>query len=277
MNDTSDLQTKMLRVLLLLMALVAVASVGVHLAIQGRLDTVPTTAAPTSMYALLSLQTWLQAALVGGLMVLIGYFVLLPVARRVEESRKEIEEKEAALDHARRHDSLTGFLDRSSFEQLLEHTGAVGRRHNHAVGLLRIRMTGVRDARSKLDFAAIDSLVSAVALRIGETIRAADRPARLGDAEFAILIPKIKSVDGLGRLAERLIEELGEIVGEERQQTVGFAIGIAVAWPTENAAVEDLLARSAEALEESRNDDGSAWRFHPTAVQGMSDGLAATG
>ncbi|HUF57852.1 MAG TPA: GGDEF domain-containing protein [Thermohalobaculum sp.] len=276
MNDKSDLQIRILRMLLVLMAVVAVTSGGVHLAVQSRLDAVPAAAAP-SMYALLNLQTWLQAALVGGLLVLIGYFVLLPVARRVDESRKEAAQQEAALEHARSHDNLTGFLDGPSFEQLLEHTGAVGRRHNHAVGLLRLRMTGVRGSKSRLDFGAADELVTTVARRIGETIRAADRPARLGDAEFAILVPKVKSVDGLGRLAERLIEDLNEAIGEERQQTVGFAIGIAVAWPTENAAVDDLLARSVEALEESRGADGSAWRYHPSAVQGMSDRMAATG
>ena len=276
MADKTDAQIRLLRMLILLLMLVAVASAAVHFAIQGRLDSVPAVNAP-SMYALLSVQTWLQATIVGGLLVLIGYFVLLPVARRIDENERALREKEAALDHARRHDQLTGFPDRRTFEQLLEHSTEVGRRHNHAVGLLRIRLTGLRSARSQGDFSAADALVAAVAGRIADTIRAADQPARLGDHEFALVVSRIKSVDGLGRLAERLIEEIGETIGEDSQKSgVGCLIGIAVAWPSEREPAGALLERSAEALEEASGPDGSAWRYHASAIQGMTRGLRAT-
>lgn len=275
MAEKADLQGRLLRLLVLILAFVAVASAVVHFSIQSRLDAVPASEAP-SMYALLSVQTWLQAALIGGLLVLIGYFVILPVARRVERSQAELAEKEAALAHARSHDKLTGFLDRENFEMLLEHSCAVGDRHDRALGLLRIGLSGVPGDGGRVDYAVTDTLMAATAKSIERTIRAADRPARLGEAEFAVLVSEVRTVEGLGRLAERLLEEIKtgrHSAGLPAEVTC--AIGVAASWPHEENFAETLMRRSQAALVEAAAAGGDAWRYDPATLRSVQERMSA--
>jgi diguanylate cyclase (GGDEF)-like protein len=155
---------------------------------------------------------------------------------KADELEKIVAERTAELVHAALHDKLTGLPNRALLRDRI--TVAIERRkraadYNFAVFFLDFdRFKTVNDS---LGHEAGDELLKAISGRLTKALRSSDsvcRPdsstaARLGGDEFVLLAEDLKNVEDCARVAERLLQVLGEpyeLMGHKITSTASIGI-----------------------------------------------------
>jgi diguanylate cyclase (GGDEF)-like protein len=183
-------------------------------------------------------------------MFIVGIAMTVFGVRRYQDLSSEIKARTAAERDARelaRHDPLTGLPNRRFFEEKLdEHLGAVGVTHQMAVLLLDL--DGFKAVNDTYGNTAGDKALSEVSRRVLAVLCADTFLARIGGDEFAIIKPKIESLDDPTNLARRIAAAVAEpFVIDGVTAEFGVGIGIAVA-PNDGTVPKELIRRADRAL-----------------------------
>jgi diguanylate cyclase (GGDEF)-like protein/PAS domain S-box-containing protein len=132
---------------------------------------------------------------------------------------QDVSERRRLEDQMRRladHDPLTGLRNRRLFLHDLHLQVARSRRYGEVSGLMVIDLDGLGEINSEHGREASDEALRAVARALLRRLRQTDLVARVGAAEFAVLLPHIDA-EGAGVVAEglqRVIPACGVDVGD---------------------------------------------------------------
>ncbi len=155
------------------------------------------------------------------------------------------------------HDSLTGLVDRRSFNHRLGWMLAAGARQAERPALLIVDLDRLKPVNDLFGRRTGDALLCLVAGRLRATLRDGDLLGRIGGDQFAVALPT-------GSAAEALAERLVDIVGrpylvQGKAVTVGASIGVAIA----DAGLEaDELIRHADlALRHAKAGGGRSFQM----------------
>jgi len=129
-------------------------------------------------------------------------------------------------------DGLTGLRNRQRFFEDLRREFAASRRYDSPLSLILLDVDGLRTVNETRGYDAGDRLLLALAELLMTRLRVTDIAARIGDDDFAIILPRTPQ-EGAERLAQRIAEALGDWV----------AIGIGAAVPSVGSGSE-LLDRA---------------------------------
>ncbi len=135
---------------------------------------------------------------------------------------------------ARNHDALTKLPNRVMFLDRLEYLFRRLRRDpDFGFAVLFIDLDRFKNVNDSLGHAAGDALLVDIARRLEQCVRGVDIVARLGGDEFTVVLDAAREPDGAVRVAQRIIDELGQpFTVEGRQVFTGASIGIALAAPS---------------------------------------------
>ncbi len=160
-----------------------------------------------------------------------------------------------------RHDSLTGLPNRTVFREALGQACA----QPVPFALMCLDLDGFKSVNDTLGHAAGDSLLVAVAKRLGGCLREGDMVGRLGGDEFAVL-QRHGNAQNAGALARRLVEHIGEPyrIGNV-PASIGLSIGIALCEHVGNEP-EALLRGADLALYQSKSEGRGTWHFFEPAM-----------
>jgi diguanylate cyclase (GGDEF)-like protein len=183
--------------------------------------------------------------------------------RRVRELAVEMKARRSAELEAKnlsRHDPLTGLPNRRFFvEMLAEVLLTTTPDSRSAVLMLDLdRFKSINDAYGH---AVGDQVLIEFAQRISAIMRAGAALIRVGGDEFAVIAPKIVSLDGLTALARRITAAVAEpfLIGPI-STSVGVGIGIAIA-PSDGMNPELLVQRADRALYRAKAEGHSRIHF----------------
>ncbi|MGY6501727.1 MAG: sensor domain-containing diguanylate cyclase [Acidimicrobiales bacterium] len=112
------------------------------------------------------------------------------------------------LQERAERDGLTGVLNRSGWNKVLERESARCRRYGHGAAVVVVDLDGLKQANDAEGHASGDAILVDLAEALRATSRAGDAVARLGGDEFALLAVET-SPGAAEELADRLREELG--------------------------------------------------------------------
>jgi diguanylate cyclase (GGDEF)-like protein len=183
--------------------------------------------------------------------------------RRYQDVSQEIKARISAELEARdlaRHDPLTGLPNRRFFaEKLDEYLRRASDTQRLAV--LMLDLDGFKTVNDTHGHAAGDKVLSEFAQRIAVLLRADSVLARIGGDEFAIIMPKIASLDDPTNLARRIAAAVSEpFVTDNSTAECGVSVGIAIA-PNDGTDLDELVRRADRALYRAKGAGPSSVRF----------------
>ncbi|GIF19251.1 diguanylate cyclase (GGDEF)-like protein [Actinoplanes tereljensis] len=166
------------------------------------------------------------------------------------------------------HDPLTGVLNRASLladgDRMLR-----GLERDRHVALLLLDVNGFREVNGTLGHRCGDEVLGLIAERLGELSRESELVARVGDDEFALLIPTIATLTDSATplretpsplpLAVRRARELGEHIGQPMEiagvrLAVEIAVGVVVARAGQ-VELAEMVRRASLALDQAKQQE----------------------
>jgi len=176
------------------------------------------------------------------------------------EDITERQRAEAEVAFLARHDVLTGLPNRSVLQEFIERALPEAARGAH-FAVLFLDLDRFKAVNDTLGHGAGDMLLKQVAARLRETVRQTDTIARFGGDEFVIMQPLVELPDGAMRLAQRIIEVVGDpydLAGA--QASIGVSVGIAMA-PADGTTADALLKNADMALYLAKSEGRGTFRF----------------
>ncbi|WP_167724792.1 GGDEF domain-containing protein [Thalassospira sp. HF15] len=159
------------------------------------------------------------------------------------------------LEHAAKHDFLTGVLMRGAFMELGQRRidNAAARKGTFAVLVMDLdRFKQINDTHGH---AIGDSLLVEVAQVIRNNVRSDDLVARLGGEEFAVLASDISSADAerLGKTICDKVAALRVAVPNAADICTTISIGMLHRQGTEHALLDDLINEADQAMYKAKD------------------------
>ena len=161
------------------------------------------------------------------------------------------------LRHLVNHDSLTRLPNRVLLQDRIAQALAQAARNAGQAALLFLDLDGFKEINDGLGHLMGDRVLEAVAERLCRCVRDSDTVARLGGDEFVILLPIVKSLGDVQKLAAKMLAVVLEpVVFNESVAKVGVSIGIAL-YPGDGGDGQTLLAAADDAMYRAKHDGGN--------------------
>jgi diguanylate cyclase (GGDEF)-like protein/PAS domain S-box-containing protein len=187
---------------------------------------------------------------------------------RVIAVRDTTERNEAArrIAHLAFHDSLTGLPNRVVLTEKLAEAATRSKETGSPAAVLCIDLDGFKAVNDLHGHPAGDALLIAAAQRLRSAARGDELVARLGGDEFAIVQYGEVQPDHAGRIADRILNAMGEpfAIGED---TVRISASIGIALFPADADDPEMLMRNADmALYRAKAEGRGTARFYEAAM-----------
>jgi diguanylate cyclase (GGDEF)-like protein len=157
-----------------------------------------------------------------------------------------------ALEHAARHDELTGLPNRTLFTEHLSAALARYARRESCAALCYLDLDHFKLVNDEHGHAIGDQLLAEVAHRLRESLRPADIPTRLGGDEFGLILEEVTPDDAL-RVARRIWSYLDRPY-ELSGATISCSASIGIAMAGLDDTPDTWLARADAALYRAKRD-----------------------
>ncbi|WP_321857698.1 EAL domain-containing protein [Burkholderia cenocepacia] len=172
--------------------------------------------------------------------------------------RRQAEER---LGYLATHDVLTNLANRMLFEERLAHAISHAKRFGRKVAVMYLDLDRFKLINDTLGHNAGDEVLKMVAERIVANVRANDTVARMGGDEFALVLEEIDDVRDVGRVARKLLDEVGRAIDiGDREIFVTPSIGISI-YPDDGAAAEDLILLADQAMYGAKSRGRNVFQF----------------
>jgi len=142
--------------------------------------------------------------------------------------RKQIRQRQMALENQAMHDALTGLPNRVLLQDRLQQAIRMMQRGNQPMALLLLDLDRFKEVNDALGHQVGDQLLQRVGQRLEKLLRTSDTVARLGGDEFAVVAPNTDHEQAL-RFAQKISAVINEVFPvDKRNLYVGVSIGVAV-------------------------------------------------
>ena len=166
------------------------------------------------------------------------------------------------------YDQLTGFANRSLFQDRLDQAVASARRNRQKLAVLFLDLDEFKLINDSLGHLAGDALLRLSAQRVATCLRKSDTGARLGGDEFAILLTNLTDEADAGRVADKVLALLRQPVSlKGREHLITASIGIA-AFPRDAASSEELLKHADMAMYAAKSNGRDCYTFFTQGQNG---------
>ncbi len=185
--------------------------------------------------------------LVGGIGLLtalvifsIGFFAF----RAIRRSRNKVAEANVKLNHAARHDALTGLPNRRYVRELLQEALAQSQGGGESCALMLIDLDRFKAVNDTLGHEAGDSLLLQVGNRLHGVLPNGACAGRLGGDEFAAILRGAdhETLDAVAGEITTVLSSSYDVLGTST--SIGASVGIALGGP--DATTVDVVTRNAD-------------------------------
>ncbi|MGZ5651669.1 MAG: putative bifunctional diguanylate cyclase/phosphodiesterase [Usitatibacter sp.] len=196
-----------------------------------------------------------------------GGSVCLLVALANIDDRKRMQED---MRRKAMHDQLTGLPNRAMFMETLERAVHMSRRRSSRFSVLFVDLDRFKEVNDSMGHAGGDTLLRAVAERLGTAVRHSDLVARLGGDEFVILVEQQGGPEEVMVVAQKVLSMLERPVTIDwREATVSGSIGIST-FPDDGTDVETLVKNADAAMYKAKERGRNNFQFYSAELNRLS-------
>lgn len=152
---------------------------------------------------------------------------------------------EEKIWHNAHHDLLTGLPNRRLFLDRLEQQVKHAKRSSLPLAVLFMDLDGFKEVNDSFGHEVGDRLLSGVADRLTDCVRADDTVARLGGDEFTVILAGAKQRQDVQRLAQIMIDALA-IPFHIEHQFVSISVSIGITFYPQDASSPVALLEAAD-------------------------------
>jgi len=198
------------------------------------------------------------------------------LVRAFSGMRKQIHQRQMALEHQSLHDALTGLPNRMLLQDRLEQAMQIMHGNQTPLALLLLDLDRFKDVNDALGHQIGDCLLQQVAQRLGEMLGESDTVARLGGDEFAIVAPNTDAA-AAGELATEIVEQINEVFQVDNQNLyVGVSVGVAL-YPNDGKSFGELIRNADIAMYSAKRNNLGYVLYDSSQSESNIDKLALVG
>lgn len=179
----------------------------------------------------------------------------------------ELHEVRERLARQALYDALTGLANRYLFMDRLESGVKNAERSKGKLAVVYLDVDNFKHVNDSLGHTEADYLLTHVARRLTDSVRAVDTVARLGGDEFALLLMSWVDRGDLEKLMDRILASIASklhLGGEELMVTA--SAGVAV-FPEDASDAEDLLRMADQAMYAAKRERKNSWQEYRIELQ----------
>lgn len=153
------------------------------------------------------------------------------------------------LEEARRHDPLTGLLNRSAMDEALKKELERAQRHQRVFSILMLDVDEFKKINDQQGHQAGDSTLIQIAKTLQQGLRSLDLVFRYGGDELLVLLPETDSTRSY-EVAQRLQQQLQKnfsIATPGSPIAASVSMGL-VSYPTHAYTINDLIRKADQAM-----------------------------
>jgi diguanylate cyclase (GGDEF)-like protein/PAS domain S-box-containing protein len=178
----------------------------------------------------------------------------------------ERKRREEQIRYQAYHDLLTGLPNRQLLVDRLTQSLLHAKREGEMLAVMFLDLDRFKEINDTQGHDMGDQVLQETARKLKSCVRKGDTVARLGGDEFVLLLPKIKQMDNVVHLAEKIIEQMGgtQKIGGQAFHT-GASIGISM-FPKDGDQADLLLKRADEAMYGAKQKGRGCYQLYPPAI-----------
>lgn len=177
-----------------------------------------------------------------------------------------IEKTESLIDAARESedllfvDRLTGLFNKRYLTPRLTSEIARSQRYNHPISLVLMEIDNFDEQLPEYAHLAADIVLIEVSRMIEKTARKAEVVVRMGERQFALILPEADHDQAL-KVAERIRKNIVlKHFGEEAGLSIDLTMSFGISSLLKDATAEKLLAKAEEMLQQAKDQGGNRIR-----------------
>lgn len=146
------------------------------------------------------------------------------------------------------YDSLTGLPNRVLFHDRLGQAIKLAERERHELSLLCLDLDHLRSLHGAVGDGAVHRILKDAADTIQQLLRQSDTVGRIGDGQFAVILPKIVNRQNAATVARKIIDALVASLrpGSQKEEAVRIGASIGIAMFPNGAPNADALLKAAD-------------------------------
>ncbi|WP_051340956.1 diguanylate cyclase domain-containing protein [Azospirillum halopraeferens] len=195
-----------------------------------------------------------------------------PVEHYVVQINDITARKDTETELARRatHDHLTGLPNRFLLNDRVDQAIRTSLRDGTGCAVLFIDLDGFKPVNDTLGHAAGDRVLTVVARRLVDLVRASDTVARLGGDEFAILLPGCAGVQEAASVADKVLASLALAIRlEDGEVRISASVGIAC-YPVDGRDGATLIEAADAAMYRAKRRGKNAYALATDDTRGAA-------
>jgi diguanylate cyclase (GGDEF)-like protein/PAS domain S-box-containing protein len=159
----------------------------------------------------------------------------------------------AQLEHAARHDALTGLPNRALLQERLRECMKQTAEQKKLLAVCYIDLDGFKHINDTHGHEVGDRILASIASRIGSALRSSDIVARLGGDEFVAVLMDLPDEQACHPLMDRIVGSVGEPVDVDgRIFEISASIGVAFYPQLEDVDADQLLRQADRAMVDAK-------------------------
>ena len=175
-------------------------------------------------------------------------------AVRAHRALRQLSDSERELANRLLHDELTQLPNRALFFDRTERALALAQRENRPMAMLLLDLNQFSTINQSLGHGVGDRLLAEAGARLFKALRNSDSIARIGDDEFAALLPTGGNLTGAVTAASKLLDVINRpFLINDHRFTISCAVGIALS-PLHGMTADKLLACAESAVRIAKRD-----------------------
>ncbi|WP_137938226.1 EAL domain-containing protein [Chitinivorax sp. B] len=179
----------------------------------------------------------------------------------------EVQATAIRMTHLAQHDALTDLPNRILLNDRVDQALQLAHRNNMRVAMLILDIDHFKFINDAVGHSTGDALLRQLSIRLRQTLLPTDTLSRQGGDEFIVLLPELESIERVGQVAQRLLDNvMTPMAVEDSTFNLTASVGISI-YPDDAEDQEALMRHADSAMYRAKQEGRGRCRFFSSDIE----------